>query len=206
LKGRLNVNYLFYDINPRRWISKFRQNSVGSLLAMFGFYHSIGLMVALIGTLLIQTANPSYVEPHFPRYLHSVLLAGPVEESLFFGIPLYGFASATAALIGGLVWTFLHLVNTATFNISNLAYANWLFVFPSFFFSFRVWISGKGWFAVISHSAWNCSFFLAGCSAGEYECIPYDNPSSLASNTLLASLLVIMTYWLYQRRAHLIRN
>jgi hypothetical protein len=199
-------NYLIHDLNPRWWISKFQLSSVVYLLLMFGFYHSLGLIAVLAGTLLIQTTIPDYVEPHVPRYLDSVLLAGPIEESLFFGIPLYGIASATAVLVGGLVWTLLHLINTESFSISNLAYANWLFVTPSFFFSFRVWITGKGWFAVVSHSAWNFSFFLAGCYAGEYECMLYENPNTLLGNTLLASLLVIVTYWLYQRRDHLVRD
>ena len=58
---------------------------------MFGFYHSLGLIGAFAGTMLIQTTNPGYVEPIVPRYLDSVLLT-PIEESLFFGIPLVRFS------------------------------------------------------------------------------------------------------------------
>lgn len=194
------------DLNPLRWLSKFQRTSIPYLLLMFGFYHSLGLIVALAGTLLIQTTIPGYVEPNIPRYFDSVVLAGPIEESLFFGIPLYGLANGNAALIGGLVWIFLHLINTEDLSVLSLAYINWLFVIPSFFFSFRVWISGKGWFAVVSHSIWNSLFFFAGCYAGEYKCLSYENPSTLLSGAFLASLLVLITYWLYQRRNYLLEE
>ncbi|MGB7961026.1 MAG: CPBP family glutamic-type intramembrane protease [Nitrososphaeraceae archaeon] len=200
------LDHFKYDLNPLRWLSKFRRTSIPYLLLMFGFYHSLGLMVAFAGTMLIQTTIPGYVEPIIPRYLDSVVLAGPIEESLFFGIPLYGLANGNAALVGGLVWTFLHLINTEDLSISSLAYVNWLFVIPSFFFSFRVWITGKGWFAVVSHSVWNCFFFLAGCYAGEYKCMSYENPSALLSSTFLATLLVLITYWLYQKRRYLVEK
>jgi hypothetical protein len=95
---------------------------------MFGFYHSLGLIAALAGTFLIQTTIPGYVEPNIPRYFDSVVLAGPIEETLFFGIPLYGLANGNAALIGGMVWIFLHLINTEDLSILSLAYINWLFV------------------------------------------------------------------------------
>jgi hypothetical protein len=194
------------DSNPLRWLSQFQRTSVQYLLLMFGFYHSLGLVVALAGTLLIQATIPGYVEPITPRFFSSVLLAGPIEESLFFAIPLYGSANVNAALVGGLVWIFLHLINTADFTVSSLAYINWLFVIPSFFFSFRVWISGKGWFAVVSHSVWNCAFFFAGCYAGEYPCMLYKNLTTLLSEAFLATLLVLIAYWLYQRRSYLLEK
>jgi hypothetical protein len=200
------LGYITKDLNPMRWLSKFQRTSIPYLLLMFGFYHSLGLLVALIGTLLIQTTIPDYVEPNIPRYFDSVVFAGPIEESLFFGIPLYGLANGSAPLIGGLVWVFLHLINTEDLSVLSLAYVNWLFVIPSFFFSFRVWISGKGWFAVVSHSVWNCLFFLAGCYAGEYKCIPYENPNTSLSGAFLAALLVLVTYWLYQRRNYLLEK
>lgn len=200
------LSYIIEDLNPRRWLSRFQQTSVLYLLLMFGFYHSLGLLAALVGTHLIQTTIPEYVEQGVPRYLDSVILAGPIEESLFFGIPLYGFANVSAAIVGGLLWTFLHLINTETFTISTLAYSNWLFVFPSYFFSLRTWITGKGWFAIVSHSVWNCLFFLTGCYVGEYGCVLYDNPSTLVADSLLATLFLIATYWLYGRRAFLLKD
>ena len=194
------------DLSPLRWLSKFQQVSIPYLLFMFGFYHVLGLMAAIVGTILIQTTIPGYIEPDMPRYFDSVVLAGPIEESLFFGIPLYGVGNGNAALIGGLVWIFLHLINTEDLSFLSLAYVNWLFVIPSFFFSFRVWISGKGWFGVISHSVWNCLFFFAGCYAGEYKCMPFENLSTLLSGVFLAALLVLITYWLYQRRNFLLEK
>lgn len=194
------------DSNPLRWLSKFQRTSIQYLSLMFGFYHSLGLVLALVGTFLIQSTIPGYVEPTTPRFFSSVLLAGPIEESLFFGIPLYASANANAALVGGLVWIFLHLISPSDLTVSNLAFINWLFVIPSFFFSFRVWISGKGWFAVVSHSVWNCVFFFAGCYAGEYPCILYENPTTFLSEAFLATLLVLIAYWLYERRSYLLEK
>ena len=91
------LDHFKYDLNPLRWLSKFRRTSIPYLLLMFGFYHSLGLIGAFAGTMLIQTTNPGYVEPIVPRYLDSVVLAGPIEESLFFGIPLYGLANGNAS-------------------------------------------------------------------------------------------------------------
>ena len=85
------LGYITKDLNPLRWLSKFQRTSIPYLLLMFGFYHSLGLLVALIGTLLIQTTIPGYVEPNIPRYFDSVLLAGPIEESLFFCFNFLGF-------------------------------------------------------------------------------------------------------------------
>ena len=65
------LGYITKDLNPLRWLSKFEQTSIPYLLLMFGFYHSLGLLVALIGTLLIQTTIPGYVEPNIPRFFDS---------------------------------------------------------------------------------------------------------------------------------------
>jgi membrane protein DedA with SNARE-associated domain len=74
-------------------------------------------------------------------------------------------------------------------------------VLPSLFFSLRTWVSGKGWFSVITHSAWNSIFFAAGCSVGEFTCtaIEREVSASVISIALSAGLLGV-TYILYRRR------
>jgi len=107
-------------------------------------------------------------------------------------------------LVGGIIWVALHALNTNTINLNNLAYANWFFVVPSLFFSLRTWVSGKGWFAIITHSVWNATFFLLGCSYGEASCVKYSIRESFTmsmSSILLSGGLVALTYFLYRRKA-----
>jgi hypothetical protein len=106
-------------------------------------------------------------------------------------------------LVGGIIWVALHALNTNTINLNNLAYANWFFVVPSLFFSLRTWVSGKGWFAIITHSIWNVIFFLLGCLYGEASCVKYSTRESFTmsmSSILLSGGLVALTYLLYRRK------
>jgi len=188
------------DINPKCWLSRYRRTSIGYLIKMLLFYHGIGLLLMLAGTSIVKEVISNYEEPSLTRYLSLVLSAGPVEETLFFGIPYYAFGNHYVVLGGGIVWAMLHILNTHTLDIRNLAYANWLFVIPSFFFSFRTWISGKGWFSIITHSGWNGIFFTLGCVHHDYSCLIIPGSSALAlSNIILSIVLVGLTYALYKR-------
>ena len=192
------------DINPRSWLSMYRQTSIAYLTIILLFYHGIGLSLVFIGTLLVEKAVANYQEPSIPRSPISVLLAGPIEETLFFGIPLYAFGNHLVVLAGGIVWVMVHILNTQTVDIRNLAYANWLFVVPSFFFSFRTWISGKGWFAIVTHSAWNGIIFTSGCAFGEFSCAITTNEANFflfnLSSIIVCCILLALTYFLYLRR------
>src|SRR5215510_6022630 len=151
------------DVNPKYWISKYRRNSVPYLTLMVLFYHAIGIVIMVIGYLFITTIINNYEEPTIPITGVSVIFAGPIEESIFFGIPFYATSSNILVLGGGVVWAMFHILNTPSLQLDSLAYANWLFVIPSLFLSYRTWISGKGWFAILAHSVWNVFFFIAGC-------------------------------------------
>lgn len=156
----------------------------------------------LTGISIVKGVISNYEEPSVMHYLTLVLSAGPMEETLFFGIPYYASGNHYLVIGGGIVWAMLHILNTRTLDIHNLAYANWLFVIPSFFFSFRTWISGKGWFAIITHSGWNGIFFTLGCVHRDYTCIiiPNEGNNTLAlSNIILSIILVGITYVLYRR-------
>jgi len=99
------------------------------------------------------------------------------------------------------IWVGIHLLNTNTLSVNSLAFGNLAFVLPSLFFSLRTWISGKGWFSVITHSAWNGIFFAAGCSAGEFTCTAIERDmSATAMSVALSGVLVGVTYVLYKRK------
>lgn len=193
------------DINPKSWLSKYRRTSIVYLMKMLLFYHGIGLLFMLIGTSVAEKVISNYNDRSIPRSsLISVLAAGPIEETVFFGIPFYLFGNHLLVLAGGIVWAMTHILNTTRLDISNLAYANWLFVIPSLFFSLRTWISGKGWFAIVTHSIWNGIFFTLGCASGEISCIAiFDEKNFLTvgvSSLIVSLLLSILTYMLYKRK------
>lgn len=189
------------DMHPKAWLSRYRRTSIGYLTKMFLFYHGIGFGLLLLGSAAIDQALPDREEPSIPRSLSGVIAAGPLEETVFFGIPFYVFGNAYSVLVTGALWVAIHLFNTDTFSINNLAYGNLLFVMPSLFFSLRTWASGKGWFAIATHSAWNAVFFTAGCSTGEFTCTLVD--ADMGSNVLVIGLsgaLLAGTYVLYRRK------
>jgi hypothetical protein len=183
-------------------LSPYRRTSIGYLTKMLLFYHGIGLLLLLIGTSIAQKVISDYKEPSIPLSIISVLSAGPIEETIFYGIPFYIFGNNFVVLAGGIAWAMIHILNTNTFTINNLAYANWLFVIPSLFFSLRTWISGKGWFAILTHSTWNGIFFMLGCAFGEMSCTNtlYANIFVLRiSSIVISGALLILTYLLYNR-------
>ncbi|MFL6367999.1 MAG: type II CAAX prenyl endopeptidase Rce1 family protein [Nitrososphaeraceae archaeon] len=190
-------------MNPRTWLSKYRRTSIGYLTMMLILYHGIGILIMLVGISITQQLISNYKAPSIPLSIISVLSAGPIEETVFFGIPFYLFGNHFVALAGGVIWAALHVLNTNAINISNLAYANWFFVVPSLFFSLRTWISGKGWFAIITHSVWNAIFFTLGCTFGEASCVKYsvrENFTMGVSSIILSGALLGLSYLLYKRK------
>lgn len=169
-------------------------------MKMLLFYHGIGVILLLIGSYIIQQAIPDYKEPEIPRSLIGVIAAGPMEETIFFGIPFYVVGSTFFVLVTGLLWAGTHLLNTNSLSINALAFGNLLFVLPSLLFSLRTWASGKGWFSIIVHSAWNAIFFTAGCMTGEFTCTAIDKDvNSTLISILLSAGLLGGTYFLYKR-------
>ena len=168
---------------------------------MLLFYHAIGIGLLLAGSAVIEQTLPDHEEPSIPRSLSGVLAAGPLEETIFFGIPFYIFGNAYSVLVTGAVWVGIHLLNTNSLSFNNLAFGNLLFVFPSLFFSLRTWVSGKGWFSIVTHSAWNGVFFVAGCSTSEFACTATDSDFGTTVITVaLSGGLIAATYMLYKRR------
>ena len=189
------------DFHPRSWLTRYRRNSIGYITKMLFFYHGIGIGLLLAGTTVVEQLVPDYEEPSVPRSLITVLVAGPIEETIFFGIPFYVFNSTHVLVVTGSLWAVLHIFNTPDIELASLAFGNWLFVIPSLFFSLRTWASGKGWFAIAVHSAWNGVFFGAGCAIGEFECTVIEQDAFFnASSIALSGALIAGTYMLYRWR------
>lgn len=197
------ISDLRIDINPSSWLSPYRRTSLGYLIKMLLFYHGIGILIMIIGTTIIEYLVPEYQDVSVPLSIISVLSAGPIEEILFFGLPYYIFGNHLVVLGGGIVWVMLHILNTNTFELTTLSYANWLFVIPSLFFSLRTWISGKGWFAILTHSLWNGVFFVLGCLVSEVSCSAILRGSDIltGSSLWLSAVLIVLVYILYKRKA-----
>lgn len=189
------------DFNPRRWLTRFRRNSIIYLAKMLLFYHGIGLVLLLAGMAILSLIIPNYEEPSIPHSLIGVLAAGPIEETVFFGIPFYALGSSHAVIATGAMWAILHIFNTPNLEAAQLAFGNWLFVIPSLFFSLRTWASGKGWFSIVVHSAWNGIFFGAGCYTGEIKCTTLEE-GALYNLGLIALSVSLLggTYVLYRWR------
>jgi hypothetical protein len=189
------------DFNPLTWISKYRRNSVYYLIIMVLFYHLIGFVIMVIGSIIVDLVVYNYSEPTLPLSVISVIFAGPFEETIFFGIPFYLTGNNIVTLAGGVIWASLHILNTPTVQVSSLAYLTWLFVTPSIFASLRTWISGKGWFAIISHSIWNLIFFAAGCTNGEFACRIFNEKDFLIDIAYVSTsvVFILLTYFLFLR-------
>lgn len=165
------------------------------------FYHLIGFVIMVIGSVIVDLVVNKYNEPTIPLTVFSVIFAGPFEETIFFGIPFYLTGNNLVTLAGGVIWASLHILNTPTVQVSSLAYLTWLFVTPSIFASLRTWISGKGWFAIIAHSIWNLIFFAAGCTNGEFPCLIFNEKDFLIDIAYVSTSIVfiLLTYFLYLR-------
>lgn len=185
------------------WLLPYRRRSIGYITKMLLFYHGIGILMTIVGTLVIEQIVPGYQEASVPLSIISVLSAGPIEEILFFGLPFYILGHHLLVLAGGVVWAMLHILNTNTLELNALSYANWLFVIPSLFFSLRTWISGKGWFAIFTHTIWNGIFFAATCISGQTFCIiswsQGDSPG-IINSIIVSGGLLSLTYVLYRRK------
>jgi membrane protease YdiL (CAAX protease family) len=165
------------------------------------FYHLIGFVIMVIGSIVVDVVVNDYSEPTISLTVISVIFAGPFEETLFFGIPFYLTGNNLATLVGGVIWASLHILNTPTVQVNSLAYLTWLFVTPSIFASLRTWITGKGWFAIVSHSLWNLIFFVAGCTNGEFPCRIINEKDYLIDIAYVSTsaVFILLTYFLFLR-------
>jgi len=202
------MNYKYFyeieDIKPRSWLSSYRKTSVSYLVKMALFYYAMGVILQIAGNYLASQVITGYVGPSLPYSISIGLTAGPVEETLFFGIPYYLSGNPYLVLATGLAWSVGHIFNTEVFQITHLAYGNFLFTLPHIFFSIRTWMSGKGWFAIVFHSAWNATFLASYCLISGNACIAIGNGWYFVLDVfsiIAAVLLLAATYRLYKRKS-----
>jgi hypothetical protein len=192
------------DFDPRSWLSSYRQNSIKYLFVMGLYFHGIALGLGIGGTMLIEELDPSYQTPNLPISLFDGISAGPVEETLFFGIPFYASGNPYVVLVTASVWALFHVLNTDVFSLSGLAYGNFMLAAVSLFYSLRTWASGKGWFSIVFHSGWNGVIFALACGSGDIPCNLIGQTMidviSAAGTIVFAAIMLIVTYLLYKRK------
>jgi len=187
-----------YDLNPRSWLSKYRKTSVTYLVKMGVFYLVIGLVLQQAGNGLAQHFISNYQIPSVPVSITLGVSSGPLEEIMFFGTIFYLSGNYLMVLVGGIIWSVLHIFNTSDIVSTNLAYGSVFFTIPHIFFSLRTWISGKGWFAILFHTSWNAIVLGIQCTQGS-NCIPIGSGlvffldlSSIAATVVLSIALYRM--------------
>lgn len=134
------------------------------------FYHALSIAIMFVASFGVSSVISDYEAPSFPVSVVMSLTSGPVEEILFFGLAYYVAGTPQAILFTGAIWSVAHIFSTQVFQINTLGYVSFLIAIPHMFFSLRVWLSGKGWFAILFHSAWNVGFLLSYCYLGIKEC------------------------------------
>ena len=190
------------DMHPKSWLSEYQQLSIWYLVKMGLYYSGVGVVVAYV-VYGFQFFAFGYEEPVVPASLILMIMAGPIEETLFFGIP-YALTGNHFVVLGtGIIWSIMHVFNASAVEQGSLSYANLAFTIPHIFFSLRTWKSGKGWFTIPFHSAWNCMAFGISVSIGEMPFAIFDSQfGALLDYTLIifGGILMAITYPLYRRR------
>jgi hypothetical protein len=189
------------DFNPKSWLSRYRRTSIPYLIKMGIFYSVIGILLQQAGDYTAQHLIANYTGPHVPYSVVIGLTSGPVEETVFFGLPFYLSGSYHIVLLTGIIWSVLHIFSTESLKITTLAYGNLLFTIPHIFFSLRTWSSGKGWFAILFHSSWNVTFLVSYCLFEQNNCVLIGNGQYFLLDILgiiSAGLLLFVTYRVYK--------
>ena len=190
------------DFHLKRWMSNFENTSIGYLFKMGFLYHGLALIIAYsIGAIQEYGFGYQVPLPEFP--LGALLLAGPFEETLFFGIPFYLSNNHYVVLGVGTLWAIIHVFNTdiATFSFEYLSYPNLAVAIISLFYSLRTWTSGKGWFSILFHSLYNTiAFILMGIAGENPWVLSVDNGVTEIMMLILSVPLLGITYGLYRWR------
>jgi hypothetical protein len=200
VQTRLIVDFKI-DINPKSWLSRYQRTSVRYIIIMFFFYTIVGNIVAsLVELIVIKPLVPSYQPFKFTPSLVESVTAGPLEDGLFFGFPYYAsFGNPFIMLASGIYWSVLHL-GIGHVATNQLHYGQWMSVIFYLFFTLRTWISGKGWFAIGIHSAYDASLFALGCTVSLCPITAFHgNPFGNAYLVVTSGALLGLIYMLYKR-------
>ena len=194
------------DVSPSTWLKPFSNNSIKHILKMAVFYHALALVFMYLVITTFFVYDPNLEMPFYPVTLVDLVTAGPIEESLLFGIPYYVTGNQYVMLGTGIFWTLTHLGGfdeDLNFSEELITWESFAFIIPTLFFSYRTWLSGKGWLSILLHSLWNAGVFGLDCI--EFgDCTVYDSSSEGISITWVlvigSGILLGITYWTYTRR------
>lgn len=188
-----------HDFNPKTWLKPFQKSNTFYLFKMGLFYHTLSLILMYFGSFLATNVISDYEIPSFPVSISLALSSGLLEEAVFFGIPYYLTGNPLILLGTGAVWSVAHLFSFGVFSFETLAYGGFLLTIPHIFFSIRTWISKKGWFAILFHSAWNFSFLIFYCMLGFRQCSIINDTLDIL-NVIMAISTGVILYLAYQNK------
>ena len=195
-----------HDMNPKSWLSAYRKSSVSYLIKMGVFYLGFGIFLQQITNLTLGYLIPNYQTPSVPISIVMGLASAPLEEVTFFGVPFYLTGNPLIILLGGIIWSSLHLFNTQSFYTSNLAYGTLLFTIPHIFFSLRAWQSGKGLFAIVFHFSWNAIVLFLKCSGNANTCIIIGAGWYMILDIMSIVALVVLSVMMYRSQFYKTRR
>jgi hypothetical protein len=160
------------------------------------FYQGLGLILMYTGSFFATNVISDYEIPQFPVSMSLALSSGLLEESIFFGIPYYMTGSPHILLGSGIIWSITHLFSSGIFSFDALSYGGFLFTIPYMFFTIRVWISKKGWFAIVFHSAWNFALLNIYCVLGLRQCSVFNDVTDVLNliMAISAGMIVYITH------------
>lgn len=189
------------DMNPKTWLTSYRNLSYWYLIKMGLFYSGVGL-VAAFSIMGIEYFVFDYEEPAIPVSFIQIISAGPVEETIFFGIPFSITGNSYVVLGTGALWAGAHIFNAQNVEEDSFSYSTLGFAIPHIFFSLRAWKSGKGWFTIPFHSAWNAMIFGIAVAIGEFPLTIIDEnfPEIDIVMIIFSAIIMAITYPLYRWR------
>jgi len=92
------------------------------------------------------------------------------RSNFFFGLPQYLSGHPIVVIGVGSLWSIAHLFAPITESTYSLNLTAFFATIPVLLFHIRVWRSGKGWFAIVTHVGYNFLIQLERCSSYVSSC------------------------------------
>jgi len=203
---KFHTKDFIFDIRPENWLSKFRNISILNLIVFVFFYQGVSILFNLFSKYLprVDFEKDALFEIPYTAF-NSTILMPVIEDVLFFGLPHYLSGNPIIVLIVGSLWAILHLFQPLNGHTYSLLWVGMFAAIPLIFFHIRLWKSGKGWFAIVTHATYNLLLQVWDCSIADTMLCHqfFDNEFEFPGFHImvgLASSLLLITYFLYRRR------
>ena len=194
------------DIHLKKWLSKFKNTSLTHFLIFAIIFYCMTIFLSLLGDFLptIYFGKDAIVQIPENAFNSSILIPS-IEEAIFFGLPQYLSGHPIVVIIAGSFWSISHLFAPITESTYSLNLTAFFATIPTLLFHIRVWRSGKGWFAIVTHGGYNSLIDLGRCSAYVSQCPQFfDNNFDFPGFHIVVGLavsLLLITYFLYRRKS-----